>query len=165
MIKWIRTSRLSRKKSLYAGGDTQSKAGRRCTEADGEAEKRYTVAHREAVPHGVRFQDSGRPGVGCAACADRVLDGPASGKKGSNGRNELDCIRGKGVRALIFRTALVGGREAGADRFSSTKVTRCANIFQVSGRSGVGCTDTAGRSGVGGAYTWCAYTRFRAVQV
>jgi len=29
---------------------------------------------------------------------DRVLDGPASGGKGSNGRNYLDCIRGKGVR-------------------------------------------------------------------
>ena len=25
---------------------------------------------------------------------DRVLDGPASGEKGSKGRNELDCIRG-----------------------------------------------------------------------
>ena len=34
-------------------------------------------------------------------CEDRVLDGPASGEKGSKGRNELDCIRGKGVRALI----------------------------------------------------------------
>jgi len=32
-------------------------------------------------------------------CEDRVLDGPASGGKGSKGRNELDCIRGKGVRS------------------------------------------------------------------
>ena len=31
-------------------------------------------------------------------CEGRVLDGPASGGKGSKGRNELDCIRGKGVR-------------------------------------------------------------------
>ena len=31
------------------------------------------------------------------ACVDRVLDRPASGKKGSTGRNKLDCIRGKGV--------------------------------------------------------------------
>ena len=30
---------------------------------------------------------------------DRVLDGPASGGKGSKGRNELDCIRGKGHEA------------------------------------------------------------------
>ena len=37
------------------------------------------------------------------SCKDRVLDGPASGEEGSKGRNWLDCIRGKGVRALIFR--------------------------------------------------------------
>jgi hypothetical protein len=30
-------------------------------------------------------------------CEDRVLDGPASGEKGSNGSNWLDCIRDKGV--------------------------------------------------------------------
>jgi len=30
-----------------------------------------------------------------------VLDGAALGEKGSKGRNELDCIRGKGVRAVI----------------------------------------------------------------
>ena len=29
------------------------------------------------------------------ACEDWVLDGPASGGKGSKGRNQLDCIRGK----------------------------------------------------------------------
>ena len=29
-------------------------------------------------------------------CEDRVLDGPASGDKGSKGMNQLDCIRGKG---------------------------------------------------------------------
>ena len=34
---------------------------------------------------------------------DRVLDGPASEEKGSKGRNWLDCIWGKGVRALVFR--------------------------------------------------------------
>ena len=28
-----------------------------------------------------------------SACEDRVLDGPASGEKGSNGRSKLDCIR------------------------------------------------------------------------
>ena len=28
-------------------------------------------------------------------CEDRVLVGPASEEKGSKGRNELDCIRGK----------------------------------------------------------------------
>ena len=31
-------------------------------------------------------------------CEDRVLDGLASGGKGANGRNSLDCIRGKGQR-------------------------------------------------------------------
>jgi len=31
-------------------------------------------------------------------CEDRVPDGPASGGKGSKGKNSLDCIRGKGVR-------------------------------------------------------------------
>ena len=30
-------------------------------------------------------------------CEDRVRDGPASGKKGSKGRNYLDCIRGNGL--------------------------------------------------------------------
>jgi hypothetical protein len=37
-------------------------------------------------------------------------DGPASGEKGSNGRNYLDCIRGKGVRAPIFRKESVSGK-------------------------------------------------------
>ena len=31
------------------------------------------------------------------ACDDRVLYGPASGGKGSKGRNWLDCIRDKGT--------------------------------------------------------------------
>ena len=30
-------------------------------------------------------------------CEDRVRDGPASGGKGSKGRNYLDCIRGNGL--------------------------------------------------------------------
>ena len=34
---------------------------------------------------------------------DRVMDGPASGGKNSNSRNQLDCTEGKGVSALIFR--------------------------------------------------------------
>ena len=34
--------------------------------------------------------------VWAAICKDQVLDGPASGGKGSNGRNKLDCMRGKG---------------------------------------------------------------------
>jgi hypothetical protein len=34
------------------------------------------------------------------SCDDRDLDGPASGDKGSKGRNELNCIRGKGVRPV-----------------------------------------------------------------
>jgi hypothetical protein len=34
--------------------------------------------------------------VSCVTCCeDRVRDGPASGEKGSKGRNYLDCIRGK----------------------------------------------------------------------
>ena len=47
-------------------------------------------------------------------CEDRVLDRPASGNKGSKGRNELDCIRGKGgglsgaYRVLVDATLLVG---------------------------------------------------------
>ena len=43
---------------------------------------------------------------------DRVLDGSASGGKGSNGRNELDCIRGKGGRPMAFtpwKEKLTGG--------------------------------------------------------
>jgi len=36
--------------------------------------------------------------LGSGGCEDRVLDGPALGEKGSKGRNQLDCIRGKGVR-------------------------------------------------------------------
>ena len=36
-------------------------------------------------------------------CEDQVLEGPASGGKGSKFRNQFDCIRGKGVRALVFR--------------------------------------------------------------
>ena len=35
-------------------------------------------------------------------CEDRVLDGPASGEKDSNGRNQLDCIRCKGVRRAAW---------------------------------------------------------------
>ena len=35
------------------------------------------------------------PSPGCEICEDRVLEGPASGGKGSKGRNWLDCIRGK----------------------------------------------------------------------
>ena len=31
------------------------------------------------------------------------LLGPASGDKGSKGRNKLDCIRRRGVKALVFR--------------------------------------------------------------
>ena len=31
------------------------------------------------------------------SCEDRVRDGPASGGKGSKGRNYLDCIRGNGL--------------------------------------------------------------------
>ena len=31
-------------------------------------------------------------------CEDRVRDGPASGGKGSKGRNSLDCIWGLGFR-------------------------------------------------------------------
>ena len=38
-----------------------------------------------------------------ARSEDRVLDRPASGGKGSKGMNSLDCFRGKGVRARIFR--------------------------------------------------------------
>ena len=75
---------------------------------------------QETLPVGPRnvpiFSEAGpsilgsRPEVGpgsllprVSPCEDRVLGGPASGEKGSKGRNELDCIRGKGVRALIFR--------------------------------------------------------------
>ena len=34
-------------------------------------------------------------------CEDRVLDGPASGRRGNKGRKSLDCIRGKGVSTTI----------------------------------------------------------------
>jgi len=34
-------------------------------------------------------------------CEDRVLERPDSGEKGSKGKNELDCIRGK--RSLLIR--------------------------------------------------------------
>ena len=38
------------------------------------------------------------PSPWCEICEDRVLEGPASGGKGSKGRNWLDCIRGKSAR-------------------------------------------------------------------
>ena len=49
-------------------------------------------------------------GLDCLVCAkfvdshvgDRVLDGPASGGKGSKGRNELDCTRGKSANAVVL---------------------------------------------------------------
>ena len=37
-----------------------------------------------------------RSGSFSTDCADRVLDGPASGGKGSKGMIQLDCIREKG---------------------------------------------------------------------
>ena len=40
-------------------------------------------------------------------CENRVLDGLASGEKGSKGRNKLDCIRGKGARDRGLEVVLV----------------------------------------------------------
>ena len=40
-------------------------------------------------------------------CEDRVRDGPASGEKGSKGRNYLDCIRGNGLRQPCYVTLQV----------------------------------------------------------
>ena len=50
---------------------------------------------------GLRFEDQGFECAGeltcCLKCVcdDRVLDGPASGEKGSKSRSWLDCIWGK----------------------------------------------------------------------
>ena len=41
-------------------------------------------------------------------CEDRVQDGPASGGKGSKGRNYLDCIRGKDVRERTWAWTTCG---------------------------------------------------------
>ena len=48
-------------------------------------------------------------------CEDRVLDGPASGVKGSKGGNLLDCIRGKGVKGVGLVTYRRLGLEAALD--------------------------------------------------
>ena len=62
----------------------------------------YTPRHPQTfvqMPrHPLTFVWESSPEAG--PCEDRVLDGPASWEKGSKGRNWLDCIRGKGVRAL-----------------------------------------------------------------
>ena len=51
--------------------------------------------HGGGQPHGVSITKV--PGAMLKdPCEDRVLEGPASGKKGSKGRNDLGCIRGKG---------------------------------------------------------------------
>ena len=42
-------------------------------------------------------------------CEDQVFDGPASGGKGSKGRNELDCIRGKRHKGLCLPAGVGGG--------------------------------------------------------
>ena len=46
-----------------------------------------------------------------AFCEDRVLDGPASGKKGSKGKNQLDCIRDKGSGMAAMASTLSNSAE------------------------------------------------------
>ena len=58
---------------------------------------------------------------------DRVLNGPASGKKGSKGRNYLDRIRGKGVRADCSRVNRIVMLETDLTRRVSLK-WRCGRI-------------------------------------
>ena len=72
--------------------------------------------------------------TGAGACEARVLHGPALGRKGSNSRNKLDCIRGKGVRAPIS-----GGNP----------VSKAPQI-------GITC-GTASEGGVRGASQWSDY--------
>ena len=78
------------------------------------------VRDREGEIHGkrkagVREKESriGTSKTTPTSCEDRVLDGPASGGKGSKGRNELDCIRKmrEGVTILEFRQRRVRPRQ------------------------------------------------------
>ena len=67
--------------------------------------------------------------MGC--CEDRVLDGPASGGKGSKGGNWLDCIRGKDVSGPHRCFELGGGalRFASALRAELAQLVSLANVI------------------------------------
>jgi len=59
---------------------------------------RFVLGVQDVRPQGpaLKLRGGGCNATG-ANCEDWVLDGPASGEKGSKGRSWLDCIRGKGA--------------------------------------------------------------------
>ena len=60
-----------------------------------------------------RFGVRGHVASACS-CEDRVLDGPASGVKGSKGTNSLNCIRGEGLKGP-HRVSPAGEARASAE--------------------------------------------------